>query len=370
MSRPTTWIAFIATLSIVLVIGVYAVLEPARQRNALTRLREEAISSATELYVQNCVVCHGAAGEGIGVMPALDNEGLRDLDYRTLFNTIARGRYGTTMAGWSVEEGGVLTNAQIDQLVILIQMGDWPSVEARVAELGLTPPTASAVEVSEETLGLVASLPDGETLSRGLTLYAESCVACHGANAEGTTLAPALDSPELRTQNTDEDLVRVIAQGVPGTLMAGWDSALTPQEISELVAVIRRWDEVKAAGIELPAVEVAVTPPTPEMIADGQQLFDVACTNCHGAYAQGTPMAPSLANRVFLDETPDQAIYQIIAQGVPGTMMPAWGGRLSDADLSALVAFLRSLESSAAPAAQPEAGAPPSGAGPPWLRNP
>ena len=58
-------------------------------------------------------------------------------------------------------------------------------------------------------------------------------------------------------------------------------------------------------------------------------------------------MAPALNNQVFLSETTDAAIYQIIAGGVSETLMPAWGNRLNDYDIQSLVAFLRSQEPSA-----------------------
>ncbi len=87
------------------------------------------------------------------------------------------------------------------------------------------------------------------------------------------------------------------------------------------------------------------------MIADGQVLFNVACKSCHGLDGYGTRMAPALNNQAFLSETPDAAIYQIIANGVPETMMPAWGGRLDEARINSLVAFLRSLEETAPPVA-------------------
>ena len=60
-----------------------------------------------------------------------------------------------------------------------------------------------------------------------------------------------------------------------------------------------------------------------------------------------SPMAPALNNQLFLSETPDAAIYQIIAGGVPDTLMPAWGNRLTDYDLQSLVAYLRSFEPTA-----------------------
>jgi cytochrome c oxidase cbb3-type subunit 3 len=337
----------IATGVIVALMGAVMILEPSRQAAAQAAARQAAIQSAADTYAQNCVICHGSSGDGVGAIPALNLDALRASDPETLYRTIARGRYNTAMAAWSMDEGGSLTNAQIDELVALIQYGEWGQVDARVAALGLTPPTAIQVEVSQELLASVEKLPDGATLSAGLTLYAANCAACHGANAEGTTLAPALDSPELLTRMTDADLNRTISQGVSGTLMAGWDKKLSTQEIGSLVTLIRRWDELQAAGIEIPAVQIAATLATPEMIAAGQKLFGIACATCHGKTAQGTRMAPALYNKTFLSQTPDAAIEQIIANGVPGTAMPAWGGRLTDADLKALTAFLRSLEPSA-----------------------
>lgn len=55
-------------------------------------------------------------------------------------------------------------------------------------------------------------------------------------------------------------------------------------------------------------------------------------------------MAPALNNQEFLSETPDAAIYQIIAGGIPGTLMPVWGSRLDDQKLQSIVAYLRNFE--------------------------
>lgn len=370
MTRSMLWTGFLATLAIMLLLGYAFLTEPFRREQTTTRLHVETLATATDLYAQNCVVCHGASGEGIGATPALSNPALREADTEDLHNVIARGRYGTAMAGWSTEEGGVLTAAQIDQMVTLIRYGDWSSVQLRVAELGLEPPVAMAVDVPAETLQTVAALPGGDVLSRGLTLYAENCVACHNAHGEGSPLAPPLNSGELRSRLTNEDLARVIAQGSPGTLMAGWGNALTEGDIADLVALIRRWPEVESAGIELPVAEMESVAITPENIAAGEQLFSLACTQCHGSVGQGTPMAPSLNNQQFLAQTPDAAIKQIIAGGVPGTAMPAWGTRLTDNDLSALVAYIRSWEPTAPPVAAPSVPASGGGGGPPWQRNP
>ena len=128
---------------------------------------------------------------------------------------------------------------------------------------------------------------------------------------------------------------------------------LTPEEIDASIAFLVHWTEIENSGVEFPEIEMPVFESTPEMIAAGDRLFHIACKSCHGVDAYGTPMAPALNTPTFLGETPDAAIYQIIAGGVPDTLMPAWGARLSEQDLNSLVAFLRSLEGNTQPILQP-----------------
>ena len=129
--------------------------------------------------------------------------------------------------------------------------------------------------------------------------------------------------------------------------MAGWTGLLDPAQIDAVMELLYRWPDLVQVGIEFPEVEVMSLPNSPELIAAGGRLFNIACKSCHGVDGFGTPMAPALNNQIFLSETPDAAIYQIIAGGIPETLMPAWGSRLSDHDLQSIVAFLRSMEPSA-----------------------
>jgi len=341
-----------ATLTIVLILPLYAWLEPNLQEKNLVKFQTEAVLNATDHYAENCAVCHGAAGEGIGDTPALNTEAVRMMSQVDLQRVISRGRDNTLMAAWAIEEGGIFTNPKIDEFVTLIQQANWAYIEARVAELGLTPPEMIEMEVSDEMLVNVSALPDGVTLSSGLIVYAENCAACHGSNGAGTLIAPALDSADLRT-NSPEELSDLVDNGVPGTLMAGWQGMLSPEEIDSVISLIYRWPEMMLAGVEFPEVEVMSIPSSPELIADGQRLFNIACKSCHGLDGYGTAMAPAVNNQIFLSQTPDAAIYQIIAGGVPDTLMPAWGSRLTDRDIQSLVAFLRSMEPTAPAIVQP-----------------
>jgi hypothetical protein len=92
--------------------------------------------------------------------------------------------------------------------------------------------------------------------------------------------------------------------------------------------------------------------------------------------------APSLNVKGFLTDTNDAAIQQIITLGVPGTAMPAWGDRMTEAEIRAIVGFIRSWEPTAPDVAEPaRGGGSPwwqsggnqtpggQGGGPPWLRS-
>ncbi len=344
MTREMAWMGFLATLLIVVVMGVNLLRESDQQAQAEQEQRIDAIRTSIDLYAENCAICHGAAGEGLGATPPLVGTGMEADD---IFKTIERGRYNTTMAAYAVDEGGIFTRTEINSLVTLIEYVNWGVVAARVDELGLTPPEMVVVELSEETLVSVRALPDGALLANGLTTYVEECAACHGANGEETALAPAVNSDTLRARMSDDEVIRLINNGVPGTLMAGWSSALTIDEIAEVTTLIRRWEELDAAGIEMPVIEAAPLDMSPETLAHGEWLYSLTCAQCHGAQGYGTPMAPPLNSQGFLTGTPDAAIEQIIALGVPGTRMPAWGGRLSEYDMAALTAYLRSWEPTA-----------------------
>jgi mono/diheme cytochrome c family protein len=346
MTNPMKWFGLLATLAIMIILPVYAWLEPDQQAQLLADHYTSAVFASTEAYAQNCAVCHGAAGEGIANTPPLNSDAIRTMSAADLAKVISRGRNDTLMAGWAVEEGGIFSNAQIDDFVTFIQQVNWAYVEIRVAELGLTPPEVLRMEVPDELLANLAALPDGEILSDGLLVYAENCAACHGSNGAGTVIAPAIDSADLRAAPKDE-IMQLVNSGVSGSLMASWQNLLEPDQISAVVDLIYRWPEMVQAGVEFPEVEVISMPSSPELIAAGDRLFNIACKSCHGVDGYGSPMAPALNNQILLSETPDAAIYQIIAGGVPDTLMPGWGSRLNDQDLQSLVAYLRSWEATA-----------------------
>ena len=147
MNRYTA-IGLISILIIIVALPIYGARETARMEQAAIVLRQKRMEDGVVLYVENCAHCHGAAGEGIGAMPVLNNPNLAGADHQALFKVISRAAHGSTMAAWHVEEGGILNDYQIDNLVYLIRYADWPQVSLAANDLGFIPTAFSTAESS------------------------------------------------------------------------------------------------------------------------------------------------------------------------------------------------------------------------------
>jgi cytochrome c oxidase cbb3-type subunit 3 len=81
----------------------------------------------------------------------------------------------------------------------------------------------------------------------------------------------------------------------------------------------------------------------PQVRTVGSQLYlSYNCIDCHGMDGSGA-MGPSLADGRWRFGGTANEVFESIYQGRPEGM-PAWGGRISDADIWRLVAYVRSLE--------------------------
>ena len=342
-------VGIIATFMIMLGLLLYALEEPSRVLEAQAAQLRQDLDESMSLYAENCAVCHGLAGEGIGAIPALYTLNMVEADAGELFKRIERGVANTLMPAWGQADGGPLSDYQVGELVTLLQVGDWLAVQDRVVNLGMAPLVPFTAQADAQALEIIRALPDGDRLAAAVESFAQNCVACHGPDGLGTALAPALNDPALR-QKTAEEIERGITNGVPATLMAGWGGVLLEGEVSALVELILRWEEIPLGAVPEPERPVPVTA---ESLALGESLYAQNCARCHGPEGQGSQRAPALNVQEFLTQTSDPAIQQIITMGVPGTGMPAWADRMTDAQIQAVVGFLRSWEPEAPAVAQP-----------------
>jgi mono/diheme cytochrome c family protein len=88
---------------------------------------------------------------------------------------------------------------------------------------------------------------DAGSIKRGASIYAQNCSSCHGLSGRGEgPVARSYNPPptdftrgEFRHGKTDNDLVKSITIGVPGTGMSGWKGKLSDAEIAAVAAYIR-----------------------------------------------------------------------------------------------------------------------------------
>jgi cytochrome c oxidase cbb3-type subunit III len=179
----------------------------------------------------------------------------------------------------------------------------------------------------------------------GATLYAKYCALCHGANGEGYSAdnAPSLISSTFRATVSEAFLRDAIAQGRPGTAMAGYAHSvggpLSAEQLDQLIEFLRH----DAPPTALPA------PPPPGDATNGSLLYVTHCMECHGT-PQQRATAVHLANPGFLASASDAYLRAAIERGRPGTRMEAWLNKLTPSEVADLVSYLRSIQRPAAPA--------------------
>jgi len=120
-------------------------------------------------------------------------------------------------------------------------------------------------------------------IAYGASLYAAQCATCHGPNGDQVGSVD-LRSGRFRNASTDQDLMRVLTNGVPGTGMPGFrfDAA----EFAGIIAYLRNMTTFDAGSVK------------PGDVARGQALFEGrgGCTRCHRVGAQGARIAPDLSD--------------------------------------------------------------------------
>lgn len=222
-----------------------------------------------------------------------------------------------------------------------------------------------------------------------------NCASCHGPGGEGGFAAtdPSWPAPPLDNvfaRYTRDEITRIIRQGRPGTPMPPWGiefgGPLNEQKLDDIVNFIVGLQKSDDEVFELAAD-----------IRDGREVYERKCAVCHGGNAKGqglgqplpTFFAPDLTtefyrlglkvtrNRVTTelrnaalarhDDNPEPTAEQIdaamaavsdaeimeageeasldtIMRGRPNTPMPGWRNRIREEQIEAVVAYLRSIQ--------------------------
>jgi putative heme-binding domain-containing protein len=87
----------------------------------------------------------------------------------------------------------------------------------------------------------------------------------------------------------------------------------------------------------------------PQAVAQGKALYDQHCTACHGSNGGAGERAPAIVSTAtsMRGQRSDAQLMAIVKNGIPGSAMPAWGNRLSDADIANIGGYIHSLRGTA-----------------------
>ncbi|HVS14751.1 MAG TPA: c-type cytochrome [Thermoanaerobaculia bacterium] len=255
-----------------------------------------------------------------------------------------------------------------------------------------------------------ASEADEERRELGRQVFQRYCAECHGATGDGYGLRQDISYARPRsfqsarfklatTDNgvpSDQDLIRTISRGMPGSGMPNW-SHLSAAELAAVAEHVRAIGvEAMRAGLERGvtegrlgrdeadrilaarttpgrAVEVPAEPAVSEAdLRRGRELYLEACAACHGERGatpfgilttdfDGNRLPPtSLRHGVFKGGAESEQIYVRILEGMDGTAMPGYEGVYGPEDLWRLVHYVQSLSApGGSPVDPPEADAEP-----------
>ena len=212
---------------------------------------------------------------------------------------------------------------------------------------------------------VLASEP--ESVLEGRRLFAVNCAPCHGERGDGKGEAAARlkTAPRDLTTGvfkfrstgssqppTDEDLIRTITVGIPGTAMVA-QGDLGEAKIRSLVNFVKTLSSRFAKN---PNSKPLPIPPAPAKdktaLSAGRKVYEESgCIECHGARARGDGPSASklsirpadLTRRPFKSGAGAKDIVRTILTGLDGTSMPSYHQVLPEEKIWLLAYYVESL---------------------------
>ncbi len=206
-----------------------------------------------------------------------------------------------------------------------------------MAQMAFHSPTLNANPARTRRRGAYPKLNAAADLDRGREVYAHNCASCHGERGQGDgpgamALHPA-PANLVEHQYTFDGVAFALWNGVAGTSMPAWRD-LSVNDLSAVAQAVR-------------AFEAAQNEPAPpaNIVELGARVYASNCAQCHGENGggDGTAVAElSVVPTNFRRVRPSVAeSLRALRNGVDGTPMAPWTGRLNEAELSAVAYYVR-----------------------------
>lgn len=183
----------------------------------------------------------------------------------------------------------------------------------------------------EELAGDVSAMGIGERL------FMNNCAQCHGSDARGSKGFPNLADADWLHGGTPDKINETIKGGRKGNM-------------PPMAAAVGSADDVK--NVANYVLSLSNAPHDSVRAQLGKAKF-TACAACHGVDGKGNQAigAPNLTDNIWLHGYGEQAVIAMINNGKVNEM-PAQAGKLTDAQIHVLTAYVWGL-SNKVPAAKP-----------------
>ncbi len=170
-------------------------------------------------------------------------------------------------------------------------------------------------------------------VARGSSVFRAQCSQCHGSGAAGAPGYPNLLDNDWLWGGTLPQIAHTVQHGVRNETDedAHWSQMPAFGEILEK-------EEIETLATFLPTL------PDADWESAGATLYADNCASCHAEKGLGdqTQGAPNLADAIWLFGGDHDSLVETITYSRFG-IMPAWGQRLSDADVRAVSTYVHSL---------------------------
>lgn len=211
-----------------------------------------------------------------------------------------------------------------------------------VAEIEKFDAANSAIEAKLVAADLTAISADPELLgyatNAGGAVFKTWCAQCHGSGAAGAKGYPNLIDNDWLWGGTIEDIHLTVQHGIRNIEDAdarysempkfGADELLEPAQIDQVVQYV-----LQISGQDHDAA----------LAGEGATVFADNCSACHMEDGTGDRMqgAPNLTDAIWLYGGDAAALTETVTNARFG-VMPAWSGRLSEADIRAVATWVHS----------------------------
>lgn len=171
-------------------------------------------------------------------------------------------------------------------------------------------------------------------ISGGGAVYRANCSQCHGAGAAGAKGYPNLLDDDWLWGGTLEAIEATVRHGIRNT-----------QDDDARYSEMPKFGEILEPGeIAATARYVLSLSGSQDATPEGQTLYTDNCASCHGEQGEGDVEqgAPALNDAIWLYGGNLDAVTESITNARFG-VMPAWGARLSEADIKAVSLYIHQL---------------------------